>query len=318
MIDAAKYAHEGLVNPPYPPYHQGRDLEDYFIDFHFKNKKRFDATGHAFLPVKWTAIYNHHKHLAKDLQKDLDRLDPGARYFTVSQHDDAPREKLPVNTLNFSAGGNVPGTIPIPLICSPIRDVPEQRKDIFCSFVGSVPAPIGGNCTLAHGLRTRMLEVLSDRNGYVLEARNWATAVEKERQDLFIQMTSRSRFTLCPRGYGATSFRLYEAMQLGSVPVYIHTGKPFLPFESELDWRKLCVLVDFKDIGDLDRILKSIPDDRYAGMLEYTRMIYPDYFTLEGMCRNILKTLQRRAPGRRWWTRIPFKWRCRFRERGDG
>ena len=30
-----------------------------------------------------------------------------------------------------------------------------------------------------------------------------------------------SLFSLCPRGYGPTSFRLYESIQLGSIPVYI-------------------------------------------------------------------------------------------------
>ncbi len=303
MPDFQKYHDDGLKNPPYPPYHVGRDLEGHFMDFYLRHKRRFVATGHTFIPVNWTAIYNHHRHLAKELQLDLDRLDPRGRYFTVSQHDDAPREKLPVNTLNFSAGGNAPGTIPIPLICSAIPKVSIPRKDIFCSFVGSVPSPNGGNCTLAHDLRMKMLDVLAGRPEYLLESKLWNAAVEKERQDMFIDVTSRSEFTLCPRGYGPTSFRLYEAMQLQSVPVYIYTDKPFLPFASDVDWSRLCVLVDYKDIGNLDGILKSVGSERRAEMLAYTKEFYPRVFSLEGMCNNILNHL-RRNPAGSWWQRL--------------
>jgi hypothetical protein len=302
MPDFRTYHLDGLETPPYPPYHEGRDLEGHFIDFFFAHKKHFDDTGHTFIPVRWTAIYNHHRHLAKGLQEELDRLDPRGKYFTVSQHVDAPRERLPASTLNFSAGGNAPDTVPIPLICSAIKDAPMREKDIFCSFVGSVPARVGGNCTLAHDLRNRMLEVLSGRPGYLLEAKQWTAMVEKDRLDRFIDITSRSEFTLCPRGYGATSFRLYEAMQLRSVPVYIFTDRPFLPFASDVDWSRLCVLLDFKDIGDLDAILKSVTAERRAEMLAYTKEIYPQFFTLEGMCANILKHLERNPVGS-WWRR---------------
>lgn len=43
---------------------------------------------------------------------------------------------------------------------------------------------------------------------------------------------SRSSLALAPRGTGPTSFRLYEAMALGAVPVYIWEGgrAPWLPY----------------------------------------------------------------------------------------
>lgn len=293
MFDIKKYCNDTFVNPPYPPYHEGKDLEDYFIDYYYKHKQQFDDTSYTFIPVKWTAIYNHHRYLTKELQKDIANLDTQKKYFTVSQHDDAPEEKLPPNTINFSAGGNAIGTIPIPLICSPIKNLATQYKDIFCSFVGSVPPPIGGNCTLAYNLRMEMLNTLVNISDYTLKPRHWTLEVKKERQDLFLDITSRSKFTLCPRGYGATSFRLYEAMQLQSIPVYIFTKEPFLPFALDIDWTKLCILVDYKNIKDIDYILKAVTEEKYNEIIEYTKKIYEKYFTLEGMCVNILKHLQK-------------------------
>jgi len=266
----------------YPPYHTGKYLERYFIDFYIKNRKEFDDTGYQFLPICWTDIYLHRNNLVFKLQNVLNTLDINKKYFTVSQHDDAPTEKLPPNTLKFSAGGNQPNCIPIPLICSAISNIKETKKDIFCSFVGSS----------THPLRIEMVQHLSDKKNYLLQLKNWSPSVENDKKDLFLDITPRSKFTLCPRGYGATSFRLYEAMQLNSVPVYIYENFPYIPFEDKIDWSRLAVLIDRKDIKNIDNILLSITDEKYEDMLKYIREIYPKYFTLEGMCQILLKTLQ--------------------------
>lgn len=279
--------------PPYPPYHQGKYLEQYFLDFYLKNIEKFEKLDRQFIPVMWTDIYIKALNIIPDLQKDLNELDQSKKYFTVSQHDDAPAQKFPINTINFSAGGNMPFTTPIPLICSEIPNKPIVEKDIFCSFVGSVTdggTPWGN---IANQIRTKMLEVLVEKEEYVLKPKTWSTEIKNEKQDLFLNTTARSKFTLCPRGYGATSFRLYESMQLGSVPVYIYFQRPFLPFIDDINWHDICVLVDFDDIEKLDDILKSISEEKYNFMLEKIKEIYPKYFTLQGMCDNILKTLQK-------------------------
>ena len=68
-----------------------------------------------------------------NIQNFLNSLDPNRKYFTVSQHDDAPREFLPPDTISFSAGGNR-GNIPIPLICSRMENIPDNKKDIFLIY----------------------------------------------------------------------------------------------------------------------------------------------------------------------------------------
>jgi hypothetical protein len=271
-----------IEQSPYPPYHKGFYMERYFIDFYIKNRKSIDDTGYQFLPITWTDIYVHKPHLRYKLQDLLNSLDKEKKYFTVSQHDDAPLDDLPSKTLKFSAGGNQKNCIPIPLICSSLENIKETKKDIFCSFVGSITHPV----------RLSMLHYLKANPNYVLLPKNWSSNVENEKQDLFLNVTSRSKFTLCPRGYGSTSFRLYESMQLGSIPVYIYYDTPYVPFADELDWNKLSVLIHANDIINIDNILNSITVERYNEMLSYIKEIYPKYFTLEGMCDKILKTIQ--------------------------
>jgi len=278
--------------PAYPPYHEGKYLERYFIDFYKEKRTEIDQTGYHFLPVCWTNLYLYRSDLLNQLQNALDSLDTNLKYFTVSQHDDAPFQKLPKNTLNFSAGGNQPNTIPIPLICSPIPDIGDIKKDVFCSFVGSITAPMQGWGLVSHNLRMKMLETLVDKPEYVLKPKSWTSEVKKDRQDLFLDITKRSKFTLCPRGYGATSFRLYEAMQLKSVPVYIYHEKPHLPFVDRINWNDICVLININEIDQLDQKLKNITDEQYSNMLDNIEKTHLKYFTLEGMCDGILETLE--------------------------
>lgn len=263
--------------PVYPPYHVGLYLEDYFFNFFIEKNL---STNRYFIPVSWTTCYIQNNTL--NLQNKLNSLDLNKKYFTVSQHDDAPKEKLPINTIKFSAGGNQKNCISIPLICNSIPNIKETKKDIFCSFVGSITHPV----------RIEMLSELVNKNDYILKYKNWSTSVEEKNKDLFLDITSRSIFCLCPRGYGASSFRLYEAMQLKSIPVYIYTDEPYIPFKDDLDWDNIAILIEKKEICDIDKILKSITTNKIKKIREYTDSIYSDYFTLDGVTKQILKYLE--------------------------
>jgi len=98
--------------PTYPPYHNSLYLEDYFINFIETNKIK---TERNFIKVGWTSYYNNRCNI-QNLQNYLDNLSRTEKYYVVCQHDDAPREKLPPDTLIFSAGGNHKGTNVIPII----------------------------------------------------------------------------------------------------------------------------------------------------------------------------------------------------------
>jgi hypothetical protein len=82
-------------------------------------------------------------------------------------------------------------------------------------------------------------------------------------------------------------------MQLGSIPVYIYHNKPFLPFENEINWKEIAILINSSDIENIDDILKNVSDERYEYMLSKIKQIYPKYFTLNGMCNQIIEFLQK-------------------------
>lgn len=262
--------------PTYPPYHEGYYLEDYFYNWFISQNLELDR---YLIPVFWTTCYVDNCHYG--IQSILDTLDKSKKYFTVAQHDDAIREILPPDTICFNAGGNG-GGIPIPLVCSPIKNEvkPKVEKDIFCSFVGSITHPI----------RNIMYQVLINNPKYVISAKNWTSSVSENDFNNFINITSRSIFGLAPRGYGKTSFRLYECMQLGTIPVYIYDDK-FIPFEDDIDWNEFSVLIGINDLQNLDNILCSYTDDRIKQMQNNLYKYWIENFTMESICKKIVSKI---------------------------
>lgn len=267
---------------PYPPYHQGLYLEDYF---HTLYHELTDKPDRQYIDVTWTACYNNNH--TDGLQEALDQLDRNGKYFTVSQHDDAVKENLPDDTLCFNAGGNN-GGIPIPLVCStmysPLLACPNkilvENKNLLCSFVGSVTHPI----------RSKVYESMKDRPQCSFHLKDWNPEVTNQDQSIFLNTSMQSKFVLCPRGYGLNSFRLYECFQLGSVPVII-TDEFFLPWSDELDWNEFAVLIHEDMIPEIYDVLSTIDDEYYQRMLDNGMKLYRDYFTLRGVCNQILRRL---------------------------
>ena len=275
LFDLFKEYRPEPTYPTYPPYHQGLYLEDTFIKDFQKNNISYDR---YFIPISWTTVYCDAKE--HGLQEKLNQLDNSKKYFTVSQHDDAIKEILPQDTISFCAGGNA-GGIPIPLICSKISNVPlSNTKDLLCSFVGSI----------THQIRVLMYQALENKHDCFMYAKHWNPEVKNEEKDLFLEMASRSKFLLCPRGYGLNSFRLYEAFQLGCVPVII-TDKPFLPWADELVWSKFSALILPNDINNMYNILNNINQNDYKTMLDTGQKLYNDYFTLGSLYSNIVRRI---------------------------
>jgi hypothetical protein len=99
---------------------------------------------------------------------------------------------------------------------------------------------------------------------------------------------ARSTFSLCPRGLGRASFRLYEALSVGSIPIYLWDDVEWLPYRDQLDWTEFSLSLPVSRIGDLPEMLRSLAPDRIARMQRRIAQVYDSHFTLPGACRQIL------------------------------
>ena len=274
--------------PIYPPYHTGLYLEEYFFDFYNRNIDRFQKLERNSIPILWTNIYlnagGNLQSTVYELQDGINKgMSPSGKYFTICQHDDGPMNLLPKNTMTFSAGGNRqgPGVNPIPLICGPIAKQEKKDKEFLASFVGS----------MTHRVREKMVDALHDKPDVYISTKEWHPTMEVNNVQDFIDSSRKSKFVLCPRGYGLSSFRLYEAMQLDAVPVYI-SDQFWTPFTYELNWNDFCVMINEEEIPNMHSILESISDKKYEMMKRKIEEVYENYFTLEGTCSKILQILE--------------------------
>ena len=267
----------GIVYPPFSNMY----FEKYFyryIETLYSESKITQELYDSYIPVFWTELQIAHgfENIKDRLQSVIDKLQKDKTYFTIVQHDDGILIHMPNNVIVFGMGGI--GDIPLPLTYDNtelFEEYKNNNKTVFCSFVGS----------LTHPCREIMLSVMN-KPDVVLITNNWTNRVEEDKQQLFLQTTSKSRFTLAPRGYGKTSFRMYEALRLNSIPVYIYDDE-WLPYKEVLDWSKLAVLVHINHIDTLYNRLKEITDDQITEMIDYYHSV-EHYFTYDGMCEYIL------------------------------
>jgi hypothetical protein len=266
--------------PPYPNYHVGDYFEEFFFKKFVSEYPDLTINGYKYLPIFWTNCYcnTNFANQSYEIQNIINELDSSVKYFTISQHDDCIYEKIPFELKVFSMGGNMTGDniYPIPLICSNI-DYPKKEKDIYVSFIGS----------LTHDIRNKIVSKFSNNNNFYIKTKSWEIESGKNNIDLFLDVTSRSKFTLCPRGYGKTSFRLYESMQLDSIPIYVYDEK-WLPWSEDIDWDNLIISVHHSELDNLELLINNVD---YKKMINYKNDIYKHYFTYDGVYDNIIKKI---------------------------
>lgn len=96
---------------------------------------------------------------------------------------------------------------------------------------------------------------------------------EKEMELLdFLTAAAQAKFIFAPRGIGSSSFRAYQAMMVGSVPII--TGMNDYPFEDQVDWDSFSLRGKLSDLQDL--IVKSEQSD-YNKLRENAMWFWDNY-----------------------------------------
>lgn len=125
----------------------------------------------------------------------------------------------------------------------------------------------------------------------------------------YADVVARSQFVLCPRGIGTSSFRLFETMQSGRVPVIISDG--WVPC-ANIEWSKFSLRVREKDIGCLPDICLDA-NSCWAAMALEARRIWEEWFSHLGLAKLIEASIQDIRRTRKFSERIvrTFDWPMR-------
>lgn len=101
-----------------------------------------------------------------------------------------------------------------------------------------------------------------------------------------------SDYILCCRGSANFSFRLYETLAAGRIPVFINTDC-VLPFEDEIDWKSMCVWVEEDDIEAIgERVAEfhsRLSADEFEALQRRCRETYQNWLTPQGFFRHFAR-----------------------------
>ncbi|PQP33225.1 hypothetical protein C6A36_00305 [Desulfobacteraceae bacterium SEEP-SAG10] len=97
---------------------------------------------------------------------------------------------------------------------------------------------------------------------------------EKVERRKYYNMFLRSKFSLCPRGYGTSSMRTFESMKLGIAPIIVSDDwrLPKGPM-----WNEFSIFIKEKNIRDLEKIVES-HSDSYKEMGQKARKAFEEFF----------------------------------------
>lgn len=120
----------------------------------------------------------------------------------------------------------------------------DSEKIYLCNFLG----------TYNHPIRINLLNCFKDKPGYLINKRlDYST---------FVDVISKSKYTFCPRGQGLSSYRFFESMFYGSVPVLL-ADDVILPYCDVLNYDDFIIRVPESKSSDFDYINHLLLSDNF-------------------------------------------------------
>ena len=299
----------------YPP-HVVADLEERWYDYESILRRTGWSVNLTYIPILWHEHFHSWAHGKRQCPRrdsiqpevDLKFSDARIRYFTISQSDNGlysgPNKgyeetfhaMLPSNVLVFGANGW--GDVVVPLASDPHisenSHAPAIEKLWLASFVGRI----------TNQIRVWLDELYTEMPGFMIVSQDFM--MSSNFSDGFRELVSTSVFSLCPEGNGPASFRPFEAMQLGSVPVLISAGETMNTIHGSSDgeefwlphppgdtqWSDFAVLVRRSEILLLPEILLSFSPCDISRMRKLGKLVYEASFSMPATLRGIRSAVE--------------------------
>jgi hypothetical protein len=152
-----------------------------------------------------------------------------------------------------------------------VLDFSPDRPYLYCFY---------GN--KSHKVRDEIFEMLHPDDAFVkdMAGAHWWRVSDQERLAYgleFVRVMQDSYFSLTPRGIGPASYRLFETMQLGRVPVIISDAWLKVP---GIDWDTFSITVPENSIPHIPAILRERKEDAVE-MGKLAKKCWDEYFSPE-------------------------------------
>ena len=265
-----------------------------------KSSKRLAEDFGPFIPIlmPWNDLFNtNHQEYDRMLQTLQKSLRPDVAYITIAQftagllgkqHGKSDQHfakrldfmKTIPNVLVVSSAGY--GHVPIPHLLNEVKVLDESvfkpmaKRDLLVSFLGNY-------FTDHNGFRRRMRKMVDEQCkslGVKCDMHN-----RKTKEPVWQQIGANSKVSLCPRGLGRTSYRLYEMLTLGLIPIHVYHDIPWLPYPDL--YHKIGFSTDLEGLPNLLKKINDMDLQELERMEKRIRSLKATHFTYEGVLNQI-------------------------------
>jgi hypothetical protein len=134
------------------------------------------------------------------------------------------------------------------------------------------------------GVDTNFVERERFLGGAISRGRVDAAAMRRVR-DEYVRNMVESDYILCSRGAGNFSYRLYETLSCGRIPVFVDTDS-VLPYDFVASWRDHCVWIDQSELDSIgDKVVafhESLDEREFVDLQGVCRRFWEEYVAPEG------------------------------------
>jgi hypothetical protein len=163
----------------------------------------------------------------------------------------------------------------------------KTNREYLYSFIGSK----------THSIRNKIISMRHPSDVYIKDTTGLnAWEMDRDRKlkyELeFYRVSDESCFILCPRGLGPSSYRLFETMQLGRVPVIIADAWVEIP---GIEWEEISIRINEDEINRIPEILDAKRKDAIE-MGKNARKCWENFFSpevsLERIANSAMKLVE--------------------------
>ena len=145
-----------------------------------------------------------------------------------------------------------------------------------------------------HG-RDKFINILNDSDlecNFIIRSGFWAPNINKNIAiKEFHQNMEDNLYIFCYRGAGNFSYRFYQTLMMGRIPILIDSDH-VLPFEESIDYSKHCILIKYMNDKYIHNLIKEWHNknkDRLKEIQLENRKLWEEYLSGKGFIKSIIE-----------------------------
>lgn len=172
----------------------------------------------------------------------------------------------------------------------------QKSKKPIVSFCGYCPVD---------QIRSQAINLLAKsplvKTNFIIRKEFWGGALQDGQLNLKLAGKVRKEYVdnlvdgdyvLCTRGGGNFSYRLYETLSCGRIPLLVDTDC-VLPYENWIDWQKICLWVEAKNINSIAekvfRFHQALSAEQFRQLQQTCREIWEEWLSPQGFFKNFYR-----------------------------